>query len=168
MAGDKNKIGIAAASAVGLGAIIGAGIFVLSGTSIALAGADALFAFILVGIVAVIIALKSRAGTAPGLDSTKNAANATKTRSIPIFIITRPRSVCAAFFTPSIFTSDSTAMSAIAKSIGYAPEVLPNNMFERYEPKPRAIADIATVSAMYLSIPVMNPSSLPNALYVYE
>ncbi|MCL4364758.1 APC family permease [Candidatus Marsarchaeota archaeon] len=52
------KIGVASASAVGLGAIIGAGIFVLSGTSIALAGADALFAFVLVGVVAVIIALE--------------------------------------------------------------------------------------------------------------
>ncbi len=55
---DKNKIGVAVASAVGLGAIIGAGIFVMSGTSIALAGADALLAFVIVGIVAIIIALE--------------------------------------------------------------------------------------------------------------
>ncbi len=51
-------IGPIAAAAVGLGAIIGAGIFVLSGTSIALAGADALIAFAIVGIVAIIIALE--------------------------------------------------------------------------------------------------------------
>ena len=43
------KIGVATAAAVGLGAIIGAGIFVLSGTAIALAGADALVAFVIVG-----------------------------------------------------------------------------------------------------------------------
>ena len=55
---DKNKVSVAAATAVGLGAIIGAGIFVLSGTSIALAGADALLAFAIVGIVAIIIALE--------------------------------------------------------------------------------------------------------------
>ncbi len=55
---EKNKIGTAVAAAVGLGAIIGAGIFVLSGTSIALAGADALWAFVIVGLVAIIIALE--------------------------------------------------------------------------------------------------------------
>jgi APA family basic amino acid/polyamine antiporter len=55
---DKNKIGVSVAAAVGLGAIIGAGIFVLSGASIALAGADALLAFLIVGIVAIIIALE--------------------------------------------------------------------------------------------------------------
>ncbi|MCL4389027.1 APC family permease [Candidatus Marsarchaeota archaeon] len=55
----KNKqIGTMLATAVGLGAIIGAGIFVLSGTAIAQAGADALFAFILVGAVALIIAFE--------------------------------------------------------------------------------------------------------------
>ena len=53
-----NKISVAAATAVGLGAIIGAGIFVLSGTAIALAGADALIAFIIVGVVALIVALE--------------------------------------------------------------------------------------------------------------
>ena len=51
------KIGLASATAVGLGAIIGAGIFVLSGTAIALAGSFALVAFLLVGIVALIMAL---------------------------------------------------------------------------------------------------------------
>lgn len=55
---DKNKIGIAVATAVGLGAIIGAGIYVLSGTAVALAGTDALIAFVIVGIVAFIIALE--------------------------------------------------------------------------------------------------------------
>ncbi len=57
-ANDKNKVGVAAATAVGLGAIIGAGIFVLSGTVIALSGADALFAFVLIGIVVIILALE--------------------------------------------------------------------------------------------------------------
>ena len=51
------SIGVASATAVGLGAIIGAGIFVLSGTAIALAGSFALVAFLLVGIVALIMAL---------------------------------------------------------------------------------------------------------------
>jgi len=52
------KISGAAATAVGLGAIIGAGIFVLSGTAIALAGPYALLAFILVGIIVFIVALE--------------------------------------------------------------------------------------------------------------
>jgi APA family basic amino acid/polyamine antiporter len=51
-------IGVAAATAVGLGAIIGAGIFTLSGTAIALAGVWSLFSFILVGFVAIVIALE--------------------------------------------------------------------------------------------------------------
>jgi APA family basic amino acid/polyamine antiporter len=55
---DRNKIGTVAATAVGLGAIIGAGIFTLSGTAIALAGAWSLFSFILVGFVAIVIALE--------------------------------------------------------------------------------------------------------------
>lgn len=56
---EKNKlISVPIATAVGLGAIIGAGIFVLSGTAIALAGADALIAFLVVGLVALIIALE--------------------------------------------------------------------------------------------------------------
>ncbi|VVB77360.1 Amino acid permease [uncultured archaeon] len=50
------KLGLAATTAVGLGAIIGAGIFVLSGTAIALAGPFALLAFFLVGMVALIMA----------------------------------------------------------------------------------------------------------------
>ncbi len=52
------KISVAVATAVGLGAIIGAGIFVLSGTAIALAGAYSLIAFVFVGIIAVLIALQ--------------------------------------------------------------------------------------------------------------
>ena len=52
------EISVWLATAVGLGAIIGAGIFVLSGTAIALAGADALIAFILVGVVALIVAME--------------------------------------------------------------------------------------------------------------
>jgi basic amino acid/polyamine antiporter, APA family len=51
------KIGIVSATAVGLGAIIGAGIFVLSGTAIALAGSFALLAFLIVGIVALMVSL---------------------------------------------------------------------------------------------------------------
>lgn len=54
----KREISVWLATAVGLGAIIGAGIYVLSGTAIALAGANALLAFILVGAVAFIIALE--------------------------------------------------------------------------------------------------------------
>ncbi|MGC8571788.1 MAG: APC family permease [Candidatus Micrarchaeia archaeon] len=55
---DKKKISVAVASAVGLGAIIGAGIFVLSGTTIALAGANAILAFLLVGLVVIILAME--------------------------------------------------------------------------------------------------------------
>jgi len=55
---NRNKIGAVAATAVGLGAIIGAGIFTLSGTAIALAGAWSLFSFVLVGFVAVVVALE--------------------------------------------------------------------------------------------------------------
>ena len=55
---SREDVGLAAATAVGLGAIIGAGIFTLSGTAIALAGDWALFSFILVGLVAVIVALE--------------------------------------------------------------------------------------------------------------
>lgn len=55
---DSQKISLGAATAVGLGAIIGAGIFTLSGSAIALAGSDAIIAFILVGAVAIIIALE--------------------------------------------------------------------------------------------------------------
>jgi len=51
-------ISVKVATAVGLGAIIGAGIFVLSGTAIALAGSAALLAFIIVGIIALIVALE--------------------------------------------------------------------------------------------------------------
>ena len=57
MSSDR-KISQSVATAVGLGAIIGAGIFVLSGTAIALAGAYSLLAFIAVGIVAIIVALE--------------------------------------------------------------------------------------------------------------
>lgn len=46
------------ATAIGLGAIIGAGIFVLSGTAISLAGKYALLSFILVGVVALIVAFE--------------------------------------------------------------------------------------------------------------
>jgi APA family basic amino acid/polyamine antiporter len=56
---QANKvISVEVATAVGLGAIIGAGIFVLSGTAIALAGSAALIAFIIVGIIALIVAFE--------------------------------------------------------------------------------------------------------------
>lgn len=56
---EKNGlISVPVATAVGLGAIIGAGIFVLSGTAIALAGADAIIAFCIVGFVAVLVAFE--------------------------------------------------------------------------------------------------------------
>jgi basic amino acid/polyamine antiporter, APA family len=56
--GSKGGMRVAVATAVGLGAIIGAGIFTLSGTAIALAGDWALYSFILVGLVAVIVAME--------------------------------------------------------------------------------------------------------------
>ncbi len=52
----KGGIGVLIATAVGLGAIIGAGIFVLSGTAIAIAGPYALIAFVIVGVVALLVA----------------------------------------------------------------------------------------------------------------
>ncbi len=52
------QIGFSAAVAVGLGGIIGAGIFVLSGTMISLSGTGALFAFLLTGFVAIILSLE--------------------------------------------------------------------------------------------------------------
>jgi basic amino acid/polyamine antiporter, APA family len=55
---NRDQVGLAVATSVGLGAIIGAGIFTLSGTAIALAGDWALFSFVLVGLVAVIVALE--------------------------------------------------------------------------------------------------------------
>jgi APA family basic amino acid/polyamine antiporter len=55
---SKRVIGAASATAVGLGAIIGAGIFTLSGTAIALAGVWSLVSFVLVGFVAIVVALE--------------------------------------------------------------------------------------------------------------
>ena len=55
---SDGSIGKWVAVAVGLGAIIGAGIFVLSGTAIALAGPYSIIAFIVVGVVALIVALE--------------------------------------------------------------------------------------------------------------
>lgn len=52
------QVGFAGALAVGLGGIIGAGIFVLSGTMISLAGTGALIAFIITGFVAVILSFE--------------------------------------------------------------------------------------------------------------
>ena len=54
----ENRISVAVGAAVGLAAIIGAGIFVLSGTAIALAGVYSLVAFAIVGVLALIIALE--------------------------------------------------------------------------------------------------------------
>ncbi len=58
MMDKKGLISVPVATAVGLGAIIGAGIFVLSGTAIALAGTDAIIAFLIVGFVAIMVALE--------------------------------------------------------------------------------------------------------------
>jgi APA family basic amino acid/polyamine antiporter len=55
---DRKHISEYTATAVGLGAIIGAGIFVLSGTAISLAGSDALIAFVIVGVIAILIGLE--------------------------------------------------------------------------------------------------------------
>ncbi len=55
---NKNSISVPVAVAIGLGAIIGAGIFVLSGTAIALAGSYSIIAFLLVGVVALFVALE--------------------------------------------------------------------------------------------------------------
>ena len=55
---DKNTLSIPVATSVALGAIIGAGIFVLSGTAIALAGSYSLLAFVVVGIIALFMALQ--------------------------------------------------------------------------------------------------------------
>ncbi len=54
----SKTISVKVATAVGLGAIIGAGIFVLSGTAIALAGTAALIAFVIVGVIALIVAFE--------------------------------------------------------------------------------------------------------------
>jgi APA family basic amino acid/polyamine antiporter len=54
----SKMISVKVATAIGLGAIIGAGIFVLSGTAIALAGSAALIAFVIVGVIALIVALE--------------------------------------------------------------------------------------------------------------
>ncbi|MGC8662710.1 MAG: APC family permease [Candidatus Micrarchaeia archaeon] len=53
-----SKISVPVAVAVGLGAIIGAGIFVLSGTAIAIAGGYALLAFLFVGLIVILVALE--------------------------------------------------------------------------------------------------------------
>ncbi len=52
------KIGLIGAIAIGLGAIIGAGIFVLSGTAISLAGEGAIIAFLITGIIAIMYAFE--------------------------------------------------------------------------------------------------------------
>ncbi|MCL4403534.1 MAG: APC family permease [Candidatus Marsarchaeota archaeon] len=52
------QISVRVATAVGLGAIIGAGIFVLSGTTIALAGVYSIIAFVLVGAIATLVAVE--------------------------------------------------------------------------------------------------------------
>jgi APA family basic amino acid/polyamine antiporter len=55
---SRTLIRVSSATAVGLGAIIGAGIFTLSGTAIALAGVWSLVSFVLVGFVAIVVALE--------------------------------------------------------------------------------------------------------------
>ncbi|MBW9142079.1 MAG: amino acid permease [Candidatus Aramenus sp.] len=58
MSGEQRKISVAYATAVSLGAIIGSGIFVLSGTVISLAGALSLVAFAFVGFISLILAFE--------------------------------------------------------------------------------------------------------------
>jgi len=53
----SNSISMIEATAVGLGAIIGAGIFVLSGTAISLAGSYSIIAFLFIGFLSVLIAM---------------------------------------------------------------------------------------------------------------
>ena len=55
---SKESIGIGAATAVGIGGIIGAGIFVLSGTAIALAGVYSVLAFLLVGAIMIFVSFE--------------------------------------------------------------------------------------------------------------
>jgi APA family basic amino acid/polyamine antiporter len=55
---SEKEISVPVAIAIGLGAIIGAGIFVLSGTAIAIAGGYALVAFVLVGIAAIFVSME--------------------------------------------------------------------------------------------------------------
>jgi APA family basic amino acid/polyamine antiporter len=58
MARQPKDISVLLATSVSLGAIIGAGIYVLSGTAIALAGPEALVAFVIVGLVALAVGLQ--------------------------------------------------------------------------------------------------------------
>jgi len=53
----SNSISMIEATAVGLGAIIGAGIFVLSGAAISLAGSYSIIAFLFIGFLSVLIAM---------------------------------------------------------------------------------------------------------------
>ncbi len=53
----KEEISVSEATAVGLGAIIGAGIFVLSGTAISLAGSYSILAFLFIGALSVLVAM---------------------------------------------------------------------------------------------------------------
>ena len=52
------QVSFSSAVSVGLGGIIGAGIFVMSGTMVSLAGTGALLAFLMTGVVAVILSLE--------------------------------------------------------------------------------------------------------------
>ncbi|AWR96772.1 amino acid permease [Acidianus sulfidivorans JP7] len=54
----QNEVSFSQAIAIGLGAIIGAGIFVLSGTAIALAGSLSILAFIVIGILSLLISMQ--------------------------------------------------------------------------------------------------------------
>ena len=53
----KRKLSLLEATAIGLGNIIGAGIFVMAGSTINLAGPAALFSFIITGLLAMSICL---------------------------------------------------------------------------------------------------------------
>ncbi|BBG27550.1 amino acid permease [Sulfuracidifex tepidarius] len=54
---SKEEISVPEAIAVGLGAIIGAGIFVLSGAAISLAGSYSILAFLFIGALSVLVAM---------------------------------------------------------------------------------------------------------------
>jgi amino acid transporter len=59
MAELKRHLGMWGAASIGIGAIIGAGIFVLSGVASGLAGPAVIFSFLIAGIVALLTALSS-------------------------------------------------------------------------------------------------------------
>ena len=122
---DKKFISVPVATAVGLGAIIGAGIFVLSGTTIALAGANALIAFVLVGVLAIIIAMElgelgSIMPHAKGASFSYiyEAFGSEMGFITGILLYFSFSTAFAAFFIPTIFTIASTNIRIMANIMG--------------------------------------------------